>query len=130
MKLIDQSQMQFQNRSHFFAIAAQLVRRILVDHARTRDRQKRGGGAMKLSLDDVSGMADKREIELVALDDALNGLANLDPQQSRIVELRFFAGLSIEETAEALGISPATVKRDWVAAKAWLFRQMNRTGAQ
>ena len=130
MKLIDQSQMQFQNRSHFFAIAAQLVRRILVDHARTRDRQKRGGGAVKLSLDDVSGMADKREIELVALDDALNGLAGLDPQQSRIVELRFFAGLSIEETAEALGISPATVKRDWVAAKAWLFRQMNRTSAQ
>jgi RNA polymerase sigma factor (TIGR02999 family) len=129
MKLIDQSQVQFQNRSHFFAIAAQLVRRILVDHARTRDRQKRGGGAMKLSLDDALGVSDKREVELVALDDALTGLSKLDPQQSRIVEMRFFGGLSIEETAEAVGVSPATVKRDWVAAKAWLFREMSRAGS-
>jgi RNA polymerase sigma factor (TIGR02999 family) len=126
LRLVDQK-VQWQNRSHFFAIAAQLVRRILVDHARTRDRVKRGSGAVKLSLDEALDVPGQRDIEMVALDDALNGLAIIDQQQARIVELRFFAGLSIEETAEAVGVSPATVKRDWVMAKAWLAREMNRT---
>ena len=125
IRLVDQK-VQWQNRSHFFAIAAQLVRRILVDHARTRDRVKRGAGALKLSLDEALDVPGQRDLELVALDDALNGLAVIDSQQARIVELRFFAGLSIEETAEAVGVSPATVKRDWVMAKAWLAREMSR----
>jgi RNA polymerase sigma factor (TIGR02999 family) len=125
LRLVHQRETEWQNRSHFFAIAAQLIRRILVDHARTRDRVKRGGGAFKLSLDEALGVSEARDLELVALDDALGALSKIDPQQGRIVELRFFAGLSIEETAEALGISPATVKRDWVVAKAWLFRELS-----
>jgi RNA polymerase sigma factor (TIGR02999 family) len=125
MKLIDQRSVQWQNRAHFFGVAAQLIRRILVDYARNRHAAKRGAHACKLSLDEAIAVPQKRDLDLVALDDALGGLANLDPQQSRIVELRFFAGLSIEETAEVLHISPATVKRDWVAAKAWLSREMS-----
>ena len=125
MKLIDQRNVQWQNRAHFFGVAAQLIRRILVDYARHRHAAKRGAYACKLSLDEAIAVPQKRDLDLVALDDALEGLAKLDAQQSRMVELRFFAGLSIEETAEVLHVSPATVKRDWVAAKAWLYREMS-----
>ena len=125
MKLIDQHNVQWQNRAHFFGVAAQLIRRILVDYARNRHAAKRGAHACKLSLDEAIAVPQKRDLDLVALDDALEDLSKLDPQQGRIVELRFFAGLSIEETAEVLHISPATVKRDWVTAKAWLFREMS-----
>jgi RNA polymerase sigma factor (TIGR02999 family) len=125
LKLIDQRNVQWQNRAHFFGVAAQLIRRILVDYARNRHAEKRGGHACKLSLDEAIGVPKQRDLDLVVLDDALDGLARIDPQQSRIVELRFFAGLSIEETAEVLRISPATVKRDWVSAKAWLYRAMS-----
>jgi RNA polymerase sigma factor (TIGR02999 family) len=126
LKLIEQQRVHWQNRAQFFAVAAQLIRRILVDHARGANAGKRGGIARKLSLDEGIGIPGTREVDLVALDDALATLAQFDPQQSRVIELRFFAGLTIEETAEALGISPATVKRDWVTAKAWLFSELNR----
>jgi len=113
LRLIDQNQVRWQNRAHFFGVAAQMIRRILVDHARTRHAQKRGGNAQKLSLDEAIGLPEQRDLDIIALDDALKLLAELDPQQSKVIELRFFGGLSIEETAEALGISPATVKREW-----------------
>jgi RNA polymerase sigma factor (TIGR02999 family) len=129
LKLVDQQRVHWQNRAQFFAVAAQLIRRILVDHARTAKASKRGGGARKLSLDENIGVMEPRDLDLVALDDAMGALARLDPQQSRVIELRFFAGLTIEETAEALGVSPATVKRDWVTAKAWLFNELNRAKA-
>jgi RNA polymerase sigma factor (TIGR02999 family) len=102
------------------------MRRILVDHARARLREKRGGGAPTLVLNEAIDYPDRRGLELIALDDALDGLAKLDPQQSRIVELRFFTGLSIEETAQVLGVSKATVNRDWVTARAWLTRELSR----
>lgn len=130
IRLIDQKNVQWQNRAHFFGVAAQMIRRILVDHARGHQTTKRGGGVCKLSLDEAIGVAEKRDLDLVTLDDALNGLAEIDVQQSRIVELRFFGGLSIEETAHVLGISPATVKRDWNIAKAWLYRDMMGREAQ
>jgi len=117
---------QWQNRAHFFGVAAQLMRHILVDHARSRLAVKRGAGAPRLALDPQFGLPQKREVNLVALDDALSTLATLDPQQSRLIELRFFGGLSIEETAVVLGISPATVKREWVTARAWLQREMKQ----
>jgi RNA polymerase sigma-70 factor (ECF subfamily) len=126
LKLIDQQRVHWQNRAQFFAVAAQMIRRILVDHARVANAAKRGGFARKLSLDEGIGVPETRDLDLIALDDALASLAQFDPQQSRVIELRFFAGLTIEETAEALGISPATVKRDWVTAKAWLFNELNR----
>lgn len=126
LRLIDQRDVRWQNRAHFFGVASQMIRRILVDHARAHQTAKRGGGAYTLALDDALGAEQKRDLDLVALDDALNGLASLDPQQARIVELRFFTGLTIEETAEVVGISPATVKRDWNTAKAWLFRELSR----
>lgn len=126
MKLVDQKNVRWQNRAHFFGIAAQMIRRILVDHARGVRAAKRGGGAMALSLDEALGVSEKRDLEIEALDDALETLAKIDPQQTRVVELRFFTGLSIEETAEVLGISDSTVKRDWVSAKAWLFRELSR----
>ncbi|HYZ86110.1 MAG TPA: sigma-70 family RNA polymerase sigma factor [Bryobacteraceae bacterium] len=126
LKLIDQKRVQWQNRAHFFGVAAQIIRRILVDHARTHNAEKRGGGAYKLALDDALGVAEReKDINLVALDEALTHLAQIDPQQSRIVELRFFGGLSIEDTSAILGISPATVKRDWNMAKAWLYRDLS-----
>lgn len=125
MRLVKQD-IAWQSRAHFFGIAAQIMRRILVDHARAHLAGKRGGGSYKLSLDDAIGLPERRDLEIVALDTALKDLAKLDEQQAKIVELRFFAGLSVEETAEALGISPSTVKRDWVVAKAWLFRQLSR----
>lgn len=125
MRLINQ-RVDWQNRAHFFAVAAEQVRRILVDYARARKAAKRGGGVYAMELDEAAKLVEEREIDLVALDDALMDLSRLDPQQGRIVELRFFAGLTIEETAEALGISPATVKRDWVVAQAYLKRALRR----
>ncbi len=124
LRLVDQTRADWQNRAQFFGVAAQLMRRILVDHARTRQAAKRGSGALRLSLNEVAGRAQEKAAEVIALDDALAELAVFDPQQSRIVELRYFAGLSIAETAEVLGISPATVKREWHTAKAWLYNQL------
>jgi RNA polymerase sigma factor (TIGR02999 family) len=126
LKLVGQHSVRWQNRAHFFGIAAQLIRRILVDYARNRFAEKRGAHAAKLSLDEALAVPEGRDLDLIALDEALEGLAKLDPRQSRLVELRFFAGLSVEETAEVLGMSPATVKRDWTSAKAWLFREISR----
>jgi RNA polymerase sigma factor (TIGR02999 family) len=125
VRLIDQNQVQWQNRAHFFGIAAQMMRRILVDHARGHLADKRGAGAPVLSLDEVVVEAQNQSINLLGLDEALTKLEKLDPQQSKIVELRFFSGLSIEETATVVGISPATVKREWAAARAWLYREVN-----
>ncbi len=124
LRLVDQTHADWQNRAQFFGVAAQLMRRILVDHARTQHAAKRGSGALKLSLNEAAGKTKEKAAEVVALDDALAELAALDPQQSRLVELRYFAGLSIVETAEVLGISPATVKREWNTAKAWLYNQL------
>jgi RNA polymerase sigma-70 factor (ECF subfamily) len=126
MRLVDQTQVQWQNRAHFFGVAAQMMRRILVDHARAHEAEKRGGEFQKLSLDENIDVSGERDVNLVALDDALNLLAEVDPQKSKIVELRFFGGLSVEETAEVLGVSAPTVKRQWRMAKAWLYGQVNR----
>ncbi|MCC7236173.1 MAG: sigma-70 family RNA polymerase sigma factor [Bryobacterales bacterium] len=126
LKLVDQKNVVWQNRAHFFGIAAQMIRRILVDHARAHKAEKRGGGAGVLSLDEAIGVPEKRDVEILALNDALTRLTEMDPKQGRIVELRFFTGLSIEETAEVVGVSPATVKREWAAARAWLFREISR----
>ena len=126
LRLIDQKSGRWQNRAHFFGVAAQLMRRILVDHARLHQAKKRGGSdQQRLSLTNVERMSDKPDIDLLALHEALNKLAELDPQQSRIVELKFFGGLSIEETAEVVGISHATVERDWKMARAWLRRKLS-----
>src|SRR5258708_11823449 len=124
LRLVDQKQAKWQDRAHFFAVSGQIIRRILVDHARAQHRVKRGGGLQRLALDETIDLPNERGLQLIALDDALNDLSKLDPQQSRVVELRFFAGLSIDETAEALGISKATVNRDWVTARAWLLREL------
>lgn len=124
LKLVDQHSVTWQNRAHFFGIASQMMRRILVNHALSRRAAKRGGPVQKLSLDEAVGFAEPCDVDLIALDEALQELAGLDPRQSRIVELRFFGGLSIEETAEVLNISPATVKREWNTAKLWLRRRM------
>ncbi len=128
LKLIDQTRVDWQNRAHFFGVAAQLMRRILVDHARRHQASKRGGFRQKLTLDEAVDYSQTRDVDLVKLDDALTALAKFDARQSRIVELRFFGGLTIEETAEALGISPATVKVDWSMAKAWLRREIGGVG--
>jgi len=125
LKLVDQKNVHWQNRAHFFGIAAQLMRRILVDHARTKKRAKRGGSDIRVSFNDANLMGQARDLDIVALDEALTRLAELDEQQSRIVELRFFSGLTVEETAAILAISPATVKRDWSMAKAWLHREIS-----
>lgn len=124
LRLVDQKNVHWQNRAHFFGIAAQLMRRILVDHARTKKRAKRGGSDIRVSLDEATAVAKAQDLDVVALDEALERLAKIDEQQSRIVELRFFSGLTVEETAEVLSISPATVKRDWSMAKAWLHREI------
>ena len=124
LRLIDQRNVRWQNRAQFFGLAAELIRRILVDHARARQAAKRGGALYKLTLDEALDATAPRDLDLVRLDDAMGALARLDPQQCRVVELRFFAGLTIEETAEVLGISVATVKRDWLVAKAWLRREL------
>ncbi|HLG95534.1 MAG TPA: sigma-70 family RNA polymerase sigma factor [Bryobacteraceae bacterium] len=126
LRLIQQHEVTWQNRAHFFGVASQMMRRILVDHARKRAAVKRGGDAFTLALDDASMAVEHRQVDLVALDDALVGLAKLDERQSRLVELRFFGGLSIEETSEVLGVSTPTVKRDWASARAWLFRELSR----
>jgi RNA polymerase sigma factor (TIGR02999 family) len=125
MRLVDQKNVHWQNRAHFFGIAAQLMRRILVDHARTRKRAKRGGSDVRVSLNEATVKSKSQDLDIVALDEALERLVEIDPQQSRIVELRFFSGLNVEETAEALRISPATVKREWRIAKAWLYREIS-----
>ncbi len=125
LRLVKQKDVTWQNRAHFFAVAARMMRRILVDHARRHGFAKRGGGAMTLSLDEAMAPAAQREVNLVALDDALDTLAKLDERQSRMVELRFFGGLSIEETSEVLGVSAPTVKREWASARAWLYREIS-----
>lgn len=118
---------QWQDRAHFFGIAAHLMRQILVEHARSRNTSKRGGDVVKLAIDGLNEPGQHPDLDIVALDDALNDLARIDSQQSRVVELRFFTGLSIEETAEVLGISVSTVKRDWNTARIWLYRELDRT---
>jgi len=124
VRLVNREDVHWQNRAHFFAIAAELMRTILVDHARSHAYAKRGGGAQKIELDEAMIVSQERAAEVVALDDVLKELAKFDPQQSRIVELRFFGGLTIEETAEVLGLSPATIKREWSTAKAWLYHEL------
>lgn len=128
IRLINQESVQWQNRAHFFAVAAQVMRHILVDHARAHLYAKRGGGAHEVQLDEAEAITGKRAAELVALDDALSALATLDPRKGQIIELRFFGGLTIEETAEALHISAKTVTREWRSAKAWLHNEMSKTG--
>jgi len=123
LRLVDYRRMQWQNRAHFFAVSAQVMRRILVDHARRRN-VKRGGGMPHLPLDEALAVNDEHSPNLVALDDALTTLEQLAPRKARVVELKFFGGLSIEETAAVLDISPITVRRDWTTAKVWLFREL------
>jgi RNA polymerase sigma-70 factor, ECF subfamily len=124
LQLINQKNMRWQNRAHFFGIAAQLMRRILIDHARSHNYAKRGGGALKVSLDEASAVTEAPAAELLAVDEALEKLTAMDARKGRIVELRFFGGLSLEETAEVMGISSPTVQREWRAAKAWLLRML------
>jgi RNA polymerase sigma factor (TIGR02999 family) len=124
LRLIDQKHVQCQNRTDFFAIAAQLMRHILVDHARSRQSLKRGGGARRVSLDEAMTLCHERTDDLIALNDALERLATIDPRKSKVVELRFFGGLSVEETAAVLKLSTVTVMRDWSMAKAWLYDAM------
>ena len=125
LRLIDQKHVNWQNRAHFFGIAAQAMRRILVDHAKSRHRDKRGGNAENLPIEAAElAISKTKSVDLVALDEALTRLAQLDERQARIVELRFFSGMSVDETAEALNISAATVKNDWRSAKAWLFLEL------
>ena len=125
LRLIDQTQVSWQNRAHFFGVAAQMMRRILIDHAKTKHREKRGGAKPLLPLDEALDLSQGRDSDLVALDNALKILANIDERKSRVVELRFFGGLSVEETADVLQISPQTVLRDWKLAKAWLYQEIN-----
>ena len=126
LRLIDVNRVEFQNRAHFLALAAQMMRRILVEFARHRHRQKRGGRAVHLSLDDVLELPESPERDLVALSDALTALATFDARMSQVVELRFFGGLTVKETAQVLNVSPETVMRDWKTAKAWLLREIGR----
>jgi RNA polymerase sigma factor (TIGR02999 family) len=125
LRLIDWQNVSWQNRAHFFGAAAQIMRRILVDEARQRQRQKNGGGMLQVSITQAKNISQEKTTNLVALDDALNSLGELDPRKCKIVELRFFGGLSVEETAEVLKISARTVAREWVVAQAWLFRALN-----
>ncbi len=124
IQLVDWKNVSWQNRAHFFAAAAQMMRKILVDYAREKNALKRGGGLRTIALDQAVSFPNRSEVDLLSIDDALNELATFDPQQARIVELRFFGGLTIEETAHALAVSDSTVKRDWQIAKAWLFNRM------
>jgi RNA polymerase sigma factor (TIGR02999 family) len=126
LRMVQQHEVQWRNRAHFYGIAAQMIRRILVDYARSQHAEKRGSGAVKLELDAAMAVAQTApEVDLLALNDALDRLTLLDERQSRVVELRFFAGLSIEETAEVLHLSPASIKREWQTARAWLYREMS-----
>jgi RNA polymerase sigma factor (TIGR02999 family) len=129
LRLVDTQSVEWQDRAHFFAVAAQVMRRILIDHARRYRYGKRGGGATHIALDDVAVIIGEQAAEFLALDGALTGLAEVDPRKSRIVELRFFGGLTVEETAEVLKISPITVKREWRAARAWLLREIGGNAA-
>jgi RNA polymerase sigma factor (TIGR02999 family) len=126
LRLVDQRDVVWQNRAHFFGLASQMIRRILVDHARGVHAAKRGAGIPRLSLDEALGVPGGRDLDLVALDDSLAALARIDPDQARLVELRFFGGLTLEETAEVMSVSPATVSREWASARAWLFRELAR----
>ena len=126
LKLVQQKDVKWQNRAHFFGLASQMIRRILVDHARAHRASKRGDGAPHLSLDDALEVPGGRALDLIALDETLNSLGSIDPQQARIVELRFFGGLSIEETASVVGLSTATVNREWTTARAWLYRELTK----
>ena len=126
LRLVDSGRMHWQNRAHFFAVSAEVMRRILVDFARSRHYQKRGGNAVHLPLDQAPEVSHERESDLVALDEALNALAAIDQRKSKIVELRFFGGLSVKETAEVLKVSPDTVMREWKLAKVWLLRELSR----
>jgi len=126
LRLIDSSRVRWQNRAHFFAVSAQLMRRILVDFARSRHYLKRGGDAPRVSLSEAFEVAGEQDADLVALDDALQALASVDPRKVQVVELRFFGGLSVEETAEVLQVSPDTVMRDWRLAKLWLLREISK----
>lgn len=124
LRLIDQTQVSWQSRAHFFGVAAQMMRRILVDHARTRQRDKRGGSAIRIPLDEAFLMTPEKSADLVALDESLGRLAEIDNRKSRVVEMRYFGGLSVDETAEALDVSRQTVLRDWKLAKAWLYQEI------
>jgi RNA polymerase sigma factor (TIGR02999 family) len=126
LRLIDVNRVEWRDRTHFLAVAAQMMRRILVEFARNRQRQKRGGGAVRVSLDDVQELPDSKDCDVVALNDALGALAAFDARMSRVVELRFFGGLTVDETADVLNVSPETVMRDWKTAKAWLLREIRR----
>jgi len=128
-RLVGQNLPQWESRTHFFAIAAQLMRQILVDYARRRRASKRGSGVCMLILNDALALPQGKDVDVIAVDDALNALAEIDPRQSRVVELRFFAGLSLEEISEVMGIATATVQRDWTAARAWLHREISRRPA-
>jgi RNA polymerase sigma factor (TIGR02999 family) len=126
LRLLGQDFPHWEGRTHFFAIAAQLMRQILVDYARRHRASKRGSGVCMLTLGDVDALPQRKDVDVVALNDALNSLAEIDPRQSHVVELRFFAGLSLQETSEVMGIGTATVQRDWTAARAWLHREISR----
>jgi RNA polymerase sigma factor (TIGR02999 family) len=128
LRLIDWRSVEWRDRAHFFGLAAQIMRRILVDFARSRQREKRGGEALRVSLSEAAEIGCERSADLVALDDALQALEKLDARQVRVVELRFFAGMSYEETAEALNVSVGTARRDWSFAQAWLFRELSKVG--
>jgi len=126
LRLIDVNQVEWRNRTHFLALASQMMRRILVESARNRRRQKRGGGAVRVSMEDIGDVPEPKERDVVALSDALAALATFDGRMSQVVELRFFGGLSVEETANVLNVSPETVMRDWKTAKAWLLRELRQ----
>jgi len=130
LRLVDQRAVEWKNRSHFLGVAAQVMRRILLDYARSHQAVKRGGPSPKISLDDAMVYGEDQTGQLVALDELLTRLSSMDPQQGRIVELRFFGGMSVEETAELLGISPRTVKRDWAMAKSWLSRELRKASRE
>jgi RNA polymerase sigma factor (TIGR02999 family) len=127
VRLTGQDFPHWQNRAHFFAVAAQLMRQILVDYARSHGAAKRGGSVCRLTLDEAQEVPQPMDVDVVALDEALKTLAEMHPEQSRVVELKFFAGLSIEDTSEVLGMSPSTVKRYWITARAWLYRELDRS---
>ena len=128
LRLVGQEPLRLDNRAHFFAVASHLMRQVLVDYARKHVAAKRGASSLTLSLDEAVALPRKRDLNLVALDDALNKLAARDARQSRVVEMRFFGGLSIEETSQVLKVSPATVKREWTVARAWLYRELDSAG--
>lgn len=126
MRMVGQDQVDWQNRTHFFAVCARVMRNLLVDRARSRQADRHGGGARRVSLDDAAVVVPERQIDLLALDEALDRLAGIDPRKSQIVEMRYFGGMSVEETAEVLAVAPITVKREWLKARAWLYRELDK----